>query len=36
MKNYSEYFREAVATFLAQNPTLQKSLQVLLLMKQKV
>lgn len=26
MKDYSEYFHEAVATFLAQNPTLQKEL----------
>lgn len=26
MKDYSEYFREAVASFLAQNPNLQKEL----------
>lgn len=26
MKDYSEYFREAVASFLAQNPALQKEL----------
>lgn len=26
MKDYSEYFREAVASFLAHNPTLQKEL----------
>ncbi|GAA0759553.1 hypothetical protein GCM10010203_26230 [Actinomadura yumaensis] len=26
MKDYSEYFREAVASFLTQNPTLQKEL----------
>jgi hypothetical protein len=26
MKDYSEYFREAVASFLAQNPTLQREL----------
>ncbi|MEN4915695.1 DUF6388 family protein [Acinetobacter pittii] len=26
MKNYSEYFSEAVASFLAQNPPLQKEL----------
>ncbi len=26
MKDYSEYFREAVDSFLAQNPTLQREL----------
>lgn len=26
MKDYAEYFSEAVATFLAHNPTLQKEL----------
>ncbi|WP_149943586.1 DUF6388 family protein [Acinetobacter pittii] len=26
MKDYSEYFREAVASFLAHNPTLQREL----------